>query len=259
MTGYDALAAYYDAEWRNLTQDIPFLLEEARKTGSPVLELACGTGRVTLPLASEGFEIWGIDNSAKMLELFEKKLAQSDPDVKNRIYISNQDMRDFHFEHKFKLIIIPFNSFLLLTDRKDMDICLRNCLRHLSDDGRFIIDIFSPSFEMCAIKEPKIQFLQHFYVPELQKVVIQWEYAKRDMTKQIIDVDFLYEEYDRNGNVSKNTHSIKTSLIFRYEMEYLLEKNGFEVLNVYGNYDRSPFSAESPQIIVICGKKQNVM
>lgn len=256
MTGYDALAAYYDDEWRNLTQDIPFLLEEARKTGSPVLELACGTGRVALPLAREGFEVWGIDNSTEMLKLFEKKLAKSDTDIKERIHISNQDMQDFRFEHRFKLIIIPFNSFLLLTDRKDFDICLRNCLRHLEDDGRFIVDIFSPNFELCAVKEPKMQFLQHYYVPELQKVVVQWEYAKRDMAKQIIDVDFLYEEYDSDGNVTKKTRSLKTSLIFRYEMEYLLEKNGFEVLNVYGNYDRSPFSEESPQIICVCGKKK---
>lgn len=256
MTSYDTLAAYYDAEWRDLTQDIPFLLEEARKAGGAVLELACGTGRVALPLARDGFEVWGIDNSTEMLKLFEDKLAKSDNDIKQRIHISNQDMRDFRFEQRFKLIIIPFNSFLLLTDRKDFDICLRNCLHHLDDDGRFIVDIFSPNFELCAIKEPKMQLLQHFYVPELQKVVVQWEYAKRDMAKQIIDVDFLYEEYDRDGNVSKSTRSLKTSLIFRYEMEYLLEKNGFEILNIYGDYDRSPFTAESLQIIFVCCKKQ---
>ena len=99
-----------------------------------------------------------------------------------------------------------------------------------------------------------MQFLKHFYVPELNKVVIQWEYAKRDMGRQLIDIDFLYEEYDRNGNLKNKTYSLQMSIVFRYEMEYLLEKNGFTVEAVYGNYDRSPFTNTSPQIICVCGK-----
>jgi SAM-dependent methyltransferase len=254
MNDYDQLAPYYDAEWRNLTQDIPFILDEAHSAGDPILELACGSGRVALPLALAGFSVWGIDNSPAMLSLFEKKILRESPDVSSRIHISKQDMQKFSFDQRFKLILIPFNSFLLLTDRQDFDQCLQNCKNHLDDSGKFIIDVFSPNFELCAIKEPKMQFLQHFYVPELNKVVIQWEYAKRDMGRQLIDIDFLYEEYDRNGNLENKTYSLQMSIVFRYEMEYLLEKNGFTVEAVYGNYDRSPFTNTSPQIICVCGK-----
>ena len=255
LTDYDSLAVYYDTEWRKLTQDIQFLVEETRKSGGPVLELACGSGRVAFPLAREGLEVWGIDNSSEMLQIFEKKLELEDRDVAQRIHIGNQNMQDFRFEHTFKNIIIPFNSFLLLTDRKDFDVCLQNCRDHLDDDGKFIVDVFSPNFELCGIKEPNMRFLQHFYVKEIKKVVVQWEYAKRDMAKQLIDIDFLYEEYDSSGAVTKKTYNLKMSLIFRYEMEYLLEKNGFTVLEVYGDYDRTPFSFSSPQIICICCKK----
>lgn len=255
MPDYDSFAGYYDTEWRNLVQDIPFLVEEAKKTGGPILELACGTGRITLPLAREGHEIWGIDNSPKMLQILDRKLKNEPPDVAKKIHFSTQEMQKFDIDQKFRLIIIPFNSFLLLTDRDDLDKCLLSCSEHLEDDGKLIIDIFSPNFEMCAAKEPKMQFLQHFYVPNLKKVVVQWEYATRDMAKQLIDIDFLYEEYDQNGEVTKKTNKLKMSLIFRYEMEYLLEKNGFDVINVYGDYDRSEFSQESPQIVCICKKK----
>ena len=255
MPDYDALAGYYDTEWRNLVQDIPFLVEEAKKTGGPILELACGTGRITLPLAREGHEIWGIDNSPKMLQILDRKLENEPPDVAKKIHFSTQEMQNFEIDQKFRLIIIPFNSFLLLTDRDDLDKCLLSCRDHLEDDGKLIIDIFSPNFEMCASKEPKIQFLQHFYVRDMKKVVVQWEYATRDMAKQLIDIDFLYEEYDQDGEVTKKTKNLKMSLIFRYEMEYLLEKNGFDVINVYGDYDRSEFSQKSPQIVCICTKK----
>ena len=255
MPDYDSLAPYYDTEWRNLVQDIPFLIEEARKTGGPILELACGTGRVTLPLAQEGYEVWGIDNSDQMLKIFENKLKKENPDVSGRIHISNRGMQNFDLGKKFKLIIIPFNSFLLLTDRKELDSCLECCRNHLDEGGVLIVDVFAPNFELCAVKEPKIQFLQHFYVPHIKKVVVQWEYAKRDMGNQIIDIDFLYEEYDQNGDVTKKTHSIKMSLIFRFELEYLLEKNGFAVEDTFGDYDRSEFSQTSPQIICISTKK----
>jgi len=256
MTDYDGLAQYYDAEWRDLTQDILFLREEADKTGSPVLELACGTGRILFPIAQDGHDIWGIDNSDAMLKILEKNILKESPETAGRIHFNNQDMRNFSFDMKFKLIIIPFNSFLLLTERKDFDLCLKNCRNHLADDGTFIIDIFSPNFEMCAEKEPKIQFLRHFFVPDEKKVVVQWEYARRDMARQLIDIDFLYEEYDQDGKVVQNSKNLTMSVIFRFEMQYLLEKNGFEVREFYGNYDRSEFAAGSPQLIYICNKTE---
>lgn len=256
MTDYDGLAAYYDAEWKSLTNDIPFLLNEAKKFGAPILELACGTGRITLPIAKDGHEVYGIDNSEKMLLILDNKLKKENPDVANLLHFSNQNMCNFKFDTKFKMILIPFNSILLLTDRNDMDACLKNCYDHLEDDGVFIVDIFSPSFELCAIKVPKMQFIQHFHIPDTKKVVIQWEYAKRDMAKQFINIDFLYEEYDEHGNISQNTRSIDMSIIFRYEMQYMLEKNGFRLLEFFGNYDRSEFTKDSPQMIYICEKSR---
>ncbi|MFC1564098.1 class I SAM-dependent methyltransferase [candidate division KSB1 bacterium] len=252
MTDYDGLASYYDIEWRELKEDIPFLLEETKKTKGSILELACGSGRIMIPFAEAGHEIWGFDNSDEMLALFEKNLENGKPEWKDLIHYSNQDMVDFKYSRKFGLIIIPFNSFLLMTDRKDMDKCLKNCRNHLEKGGVFIIDVFSPNFELCAAKEPKMSFLKHFYHPGIDKVVVQWEYAVRDMGEQVIDIDFLYEEYDKIGRLERKTQNLKMSLVFRYELQYMLEKNGFKIQKFYGNYDRSPFTSESPQMIYIC-------
>ncbi|MFC1493530.1 class I SAM-dependent methyltransferase [candidate division KSB1 bacterium] len=254
MTDYDGLAFYYDIEWDELKEDIPFLLDEAKKVEGPILELACGSGRIMIPFAREGYEIWGFDNSSEMLKLFDMNLEKEDPKVRDLVHYDEQDMVDFKYDGQFGLIIVPFNSFLLMTDRSDLDSCLQNCRNHLTDDGVFIVDVFSPNFELCAAKEPKMNFLKHFYHPMSKKVVVQWEYAQRDMGNQIIDIDFLYEEYDSSGNLERKTQNLKMSLMFRYELQYLLEKNGFRIMEFYGNYDRSPFTSESPQMIYVCKK-----
>jgi hypothetical protein len=72
-----------------------------------------------------------------------------------------------------------------------------------------------------------------------------------------MDIDFLYEEYAEDGSVTHKTHTIRMTMIFRYEMEYLLEKNGFDILEIFGDYERKPFAADSPQIITISKKRNN--
>ena len=255
MAEYDNLAEYYDQEWRNLTQDIPFLVDLSKKTGGPVLELACGTGRITFPVAQEGIEIWGIDNSAEMLTIGRKKLLTYPLEIRDKVRFIEADMKDFELGKKFNLIFVPFNSFLLLSKKNEQEMCLQTVQRHLDDGGLFFIDVYSPKFEFCAEKKSPIRFLQHFYVPETKKTVLQWEYVERNMAEQIAEIDFLYEEYDRKGNLTRKTSHLTMGIIFRFELQFLLEKNGFEILEFYGNYNKEPFCDESPQIIYICRKR----
>ncbi len=255
-TEYDDLAAFYDYEWQELTEDIGFIAGECGEAGMPVLELACGTGRVTIPVASGGLEIWGVDNSRRMLEIFEEKLKTLPSEVAARIHPVFGGMEDFSLDRKFRCAFVPFNSFLLLTSREDQNRCLRNVYHHLEDDGTFIVDIFSPRFDLCAQEKSDIRFLRHFYYPPEDLAIIQWEYVERNMAEQVMSIDFLYEWYDRGGTLKRAARSLKMAVIFRYEMQHLLEKNGFEVVRFYGNYDRTPFSMKSPQMIFICRKRR---
>lgn len=254
-TDYDELADFYDYEWQDLRDDINFLAEECGKSGSPVLELACGTGRITIPLASNGLEVWGLDSSQKMLDILKNKRRTLPSEVMNRIHVMYGRMEEFYFDHQFMNIVVPFNSFLLLSSRKDQDRCLRQAWNHLSPEGRFIVDVFSPRFDLCAQEKSEIRFLKHFFYPPTNRVVIQWEYVERNMVEQVMDIDFLYELYDYAGNMERCTRTLRMAIIFRFELQHMLEKNGFEILEFYGNYDRTPFSKNSPQMIYICRKK----
>ena len=138
-------ASLYDLDQRDITQDdIPFYLEYASKLSGSILELACGTGRVTIPLANEGYNIWGIDLSKEMLGQLKVKMENLQEEVKQRIHIIQADMTNFELGRAFTLIIIPFRSFQSLTSEEQQKACLHTINRHLSEDGHFIIDVFKP-------------------------------------------------------------------------------------------------------------------
>lgn len=125
--------------------DTPFYLALAREAAArrhAVLELGCGTGRVTLPIAHEGIEIVGLDNAPAMLDIARRKAATEGLDM---TWVE-ADMRDFHLERRFGLIIIPYRSFLHLLTDADQAACLNAVYRHLVPGGRFALNFFAPPF-----------------------------------------------------------------------------------------------------------------
>lgn len=142
---YRVTASLYDLDQRNITKDdISFYLEYASKLHESILELACGTGRVTIPLANEGYNIWGIDLSKEMLGQLKVKMKNLQKEAKQRIHITHADMTNFELGRVFSLIIIPFRSFQSLTSEEQQKACLHTIYRHLSEDGHFIINVFKP-------------------------------------------------------------------------------------------------------------------
>ncbi len=125
---YDKTARFYDLQYEEIREDIPFYIEYAQKQGSPILELGCGTGRVLIPTAEAGLEIWGLDISEGMLNVARSKIETLDREVVSRITLRRGDMGNFSLPKRFNLIIIPFRSFLILTTKGDQENALR-CIR----------------------------------------------------------------------------------------------------------------------------------
>ena len=118
----------YDVDNRdNLHDDIPFYLEYAKQQQGEILELGCGTGRVALALAAEGFRVTGLDLSQQMLDVFRDKLVTK-PELADRIKLVHGNMADFSFDRKFSMVIAPFRAFQALTDDRDIDNSLA-CIR----------------------------------------------------------------------------------------------------------------------------------
>ncbi len=152
----------YDTQHADMSRtpvagDVAFYRRFARRTGGPILELACGTGRVAIPLAEDGFEVTGVDLSPHMLAIARAK--------SNRVLWKRGSMERFSLRRKFKFILIPFRAFQHLMTLRAQRRCLECARLHLGPGGRFVIDIFDPKLEFClperATSPPRLSSVVH--------------------------------------------------------------------------------------------------
>lgn len=146
------LAEFYDSvvPYRE-RQDVDFFVEMAQRSGGPVLELGCGTGRVLIPTAKSGIEIVGLDASPLMLSVCREKLLSDSKHVGSKVTgLVQGDMRAFELGRRFSLVTIPFRPFQHLLTVEDQMSCLENIRKHLVAGGKLVLDVFNPSLPHLA-------------------------------------------------------------------------------------------------------------
>ena len=148
-TDFDAWADIYDSVYSYVRNDISFYTRLAREAKGPVLELGCGTGRVTLPIAESGVEVTGVDSSEAMLAVAQRK-AEARLAVNDKLTLLHGDMRDLLLEGRFGLVIVPFRGFLSLLTVEDQIKTLSNVKRLLSPGGKLAFNIFVPDLDMLT-------------------------------------------------------------------------------------------------------------
>ena len=254
MEEYDRTdAAFYDYHSTGVEGDVAFYVEEARKAGSPVLELACGTGRILIPVAQAGVEVVGVDRSPSMLAVARRKVADLPEEVQDRITLLDGDMRDFTLDQRFHLVMIPYRSFLhLLTieDQRRALVCVRD---HLADEGRLILNVFDPRLDIIAAHEHPLgqamKRMSEFEHPETGRTVVVWDSRRYDPAGQFVREYFIFEELDEAGTVSRKWYvPLTLRYIYRYEMQHLFELAGFRVEALYGDFSRGPFRHGGEQV-----------
>ncbi len=245
------IGKHYNAQNKKYRTDIPFYLNQCRKYGGPALELACGTGRVTIPIAKEGFDITGIDNSREML----KAARESAADIDIKIYFKRADIRKFKLAKKFKVIIYPFNSIAHLYDLKSILDCLSRVKKHLLPGGKFIFDFLNPDLNRLVRKKLKPPVKKYFYHESgTGKKVIISESNYYDRKTQISHINWHYNIEGR-----KFVEKLDMRIYFPAELDALLLFSGFRINSKFGNFDCSEFSSDSPKQVYICslGKELN--
>ncbi len=248
-------AGFYDYYSLGLEGDAEFYTAQAKQYGGPVLELGCGTGRITIPVAESGISIVGLDRAPAMLARAHKKMADLPAKTRRRIKLVPGDMRDFDLGARFPLVIVPYRAFLhLLTPAEERE-ALVNIRRHLADDGRLVLNIFDPRLDLIAAHlgplGAAVKKDDEFVHPETGHRVIVWDTRVYRPEYQIIEQEFIFEELDRRGRTLARTLSSYTlRYIFRYEMQYLLELCGYEIEQLYGDFECHPFHYGGEQIWV---------
>ena len=241
----------YDLDNRDIVNDdIPFYIEYARKQQGTVLELGCGTGRVAMTLAAEGFDVTGLDLSKDMLDVFRKKLA-GQPEINNKITLHHGNMADFCFPDSFGMIIAPFRAFQALTNDADIENCLRCVRQHLNDGGIFIVNVFNPYgvLDESWCYPETVQWERHDDASGHHVVKKHWG-DKIDVTNQIIYPHFAYEITHPDGRRERVVDDLKLKYYYYGQLREVIEKADMKIREEFSWYDKSPIGGR--EIIFIC-------
>jgi SAM-dependent methyltransferase len=252
---YDVSAKYYDAAYgvKSDLVDLPFYLDLALEAGGPVLEMGCGTGRVLLPIAREGIEIHGLDNSAPMLRVLKAHLASEPPEVQRKVHLHQGDMRRFRTNKKFALVIIPFRPLQHMHTLPDQLATLTTAAYHLAKKGRLAFDVFYPKYESIfsgiGHEIPDLEWP----VPGDPAKIVRRHFRKDSVDKihQIIHLTFIFRTYEAGQIVSEECEHLDMSYYTYPQLQALFALAGLAPVKEYGSFARTPIDNSAEQMIFI--------
>jgi SAM-dependent methyltransferase len=245
---------YYDIVNSGLENDVEFYVNLARETDGKILELGCGTGRVTIPIARNKKEIIGLDSNPYMLEWGKRKAKMAR--TGDYLQFVEGDMREFWFEETFSLIIIPYRTFLHLLTVKEQIAALANIYRHLKQGGLLALNVFVPHIKLLYEEDNKSSTRGIYRIPGSEDSLVVWDYTRFDHFTQIAEIIRQYERINKKGEVIEKIISpLNIRYIYPFELHHLLKLTGFKVVQKYGDFYKSAFGPESKELIIVARKE----
>lgn len=248
------LAEYEDAEGYDLENgvsgpDLRYYLDLAREVGGPGLDLACGTGFLTIPFATLGLAMTGADRAPKMLDLARRKALDLP------IRWLHADCRTLDLHEQFRLVTLAGNGFQEFLTRQDQEGILGAARRHLAPDGLFAFETGFPRVaDLVSTARPggwseEVPWEQ--YEDAQGRTVSVTTAQRHDALRQTVEY-VTYQRWQEGVEEQFKTERTTLRLVYPQEMEALLHYNGFAIRNAYGDWDRQPLTADSPRMIYVC-------
>ncbi len=238
-------ARLYHAHHLRYKEDLPLWLELAAAQGEAVLELGCGTGRVTIELARAGFIVFGLDQDAQMLALLQD---QFNPEIATRCHIFQADMGAFHLGRRFGLILLPCNTLSALSSETRHS-TLALVRRHLSPGGLFAASLPNQSLltRLSGRVEPEIEeIFPHPDDSEPVQVSSAWQRRGERFT-----ITWHYDHLLPDGRVERFTAQVSHALQPLESWVNEFRDAGLGVEACYGDFDRSPYTEDSPDLVLL--------
>ncbi len=243
--------AYYTKTYQNRLEDVRYYAEVALESDGPVLEYGAGNGRITIPIARLGVSITGVDRSKAMLDDLRARLGDEPEDVRARVHVKRGDMRTAKLNQRFSRVFCPFNAFLHLYTRRDVERFLARSREHLAPGGELVFDISMPEPEELARHPSRAYHAPRFRYPDkdgkkgtLVKYTERFDY---DKCRQILFV--AMEFHPTNGEPGWMT-PLAHRQFYPQELDALLHYNGFRVTESYGDFFRSRLTSNARTMVL---------
>lgn len=255
---YHIIAKYYDAAYaaKQDLVDLPFYLDLARQSRAPVLEIACGTGRVLLPIARQGIEICGVDNSPSMLNVLQQNLAREPEEVRQRVTVREDDMRTLPLGREFPLVLIPFRAMQHMFTVDDQVAALQTAAAHLTDTGILAFDVFYPKFDMIWAKVgeevPEMEWPLGSDTAKLVRRFFRKDAI--DKINQIFSFTFIFRTYDADQLILEETEAFRLCYYTYPHLRALFRLAGLDPIAEYGSFAKTPLDNSAEQMIFLLKK-----
>lgn len=243
-------AALYDYEYRRRRADVTFYRELAKRRGGPILDLGCGSGRVTIPLARDGHHVFAIDQSASMLAKLRARVADLPAAAGARIQVASGNLCTFDAPGRYSLAFATFNVLEHLYTRGELAACLARVAAHLAPGGAFAFDVQMPDLAWLSRDPAKRWAKTRFTDPTTKRAMFYSTNHDYDPVGQIANIRLYYEPVDGKGP----TRIVKLSQrkYFPAELEALVSHAGFRVVDRYGDFAWKPLDATAESQVLIC-------
>lgn len=261
VDSYNVTAKYYDGAYaaKEDLVDLPFYLELAEQYRGPILEIACGTGRVLILIARKGIEIHGVDNSRPMLKILENNLAREPQEVRQRVTLHEGDMRDFRLGAQYPLVIIPFRPMQHMYSVQDQISALTTAASHLSDTGILVFDVFYPKFEKINAGTGE-ELFEMEWTPGWDPTAVVRRYFRKDSVdkiNQIFSFTFIYRTFRADQLILQETEAFKLSYYTYPQLRALFLLAGLEPVEEYGSFAKGPLDNSAEQMIFLLRRARN--
>jgi SAM-dependent methyltransferase len=235
--------------------DVAFYREQAARTGGPVLEIGCGTGRLTIPLARMGLEVAAVDASPGMLEQLRAKLDAEPAEVRARVEVVQADAAALSLARRdFALAVLPFNVLMLIADFEAERRALAGVAAHLAPGGRLALDVMNPlTLPMEADNQPVPSEPRRN--PRTGNPYVKNSRNSRLDADQRQRIYGWYDELLPDGERTICDFSFHWRMIFRWELELMLAGAGFAPRRVAGDFEDADWGVDSPRIVVTAERR----
>jgi SAM-dependent methyltransferase len=211
-----------------------------------ILELCCGTGRLTLPIAQDGYDISGVDYTGSML----KKAKIKASELGLEINFIEADIRTLNLQERYDLILIPFNSIHHLYNNTDLFKALNVVIKHLNNGGLFLMDCFNPNIRYIVDGEQEQKEIAAYTTDDGREILINqtMRYESKTQINRIEWHYFINGQFDSIQNMDMR-------MFFPQELDSYLESHGFEIIHKFGDFEKETFNDNSEKQIFVCKAK----